>query len=343
MQSKTIKSILSKKLNDWSKSIKDENLRSLVEKNSIITGGAITSMLLQEKVKDFDVYFKDKETTKKIAEYYVDLFNKNKGKITNKIDYKNKAFVLDGSGDLEEQLEKANMPVMNGKRAWNSHMLKIEKDRIKIIIRSDGVASMDDTHLEEPFEDAVEVIERADDIPSNKLEDICSKCKNENNKGEKYTPIFLSSNAITLTNKVQLIIRFYGDPEEIHKNYDFVHCTNYWTSYDNKLVLRKEALESILTKTLTYMGSKYPVCSIIRMRKFIKRGWRINAGQILKMIFQASDLNLKNIAVLEDQLVGVDSAYFMQLITAIENKMKEEKDFEINTGYICSVVDKIFG
>ena len=35
---------------------------------------------------------------------------------------------------------------------------------------------------------------------------------------------------LTLSGAVQLIIRFYGPPEEIHANYDFIHCTCCWQS-----------------------------------------------------------------------------------------------------------------
>ena len=65
-----------------------------------------------------------------------------------------------------------------------------------------------------------------------------------------------------------------------------MHCTNYWTSWDREVVTSAAALESILTKDLKYQGSQYPVCSIIRTRKFIERGWTINAGQYLKMAIQ---------------------------------------------------------
>jgi len=111
----------------------------------------------------------------------------------------------------------------------------------------------------------------------------------EENNDKKYKPIFLSTNAITLSGKIQIIIRFFGEPEEIHKNYDYVHCTNYWTSWNNELVTTVKALEAILAKELVYVGSKYPLCSIFRMKKFITRGWTINTGQILKMVMQLNE------------------------------------------------------
>jgi hypothetical protein len=95
-----------------------------------------------------------------------------------------------------------------------------------------------------------------------------------------------------------------------------VHAT-YFT-FEEGLVTNVAALESILTKSLRYQGS-YPLTSVIRMKKFIQRGWTVNAGEILKMLFQVSELDLKNIEVLEEQLIGVDVAYFSLLITVLRD------------------------
>lgn len=94
---------------------------------------------------------------------------------------------------------------------------------------------------------------------------------------------------------------------------------------------------------LIYQGSKYPICSVIRTRKFIQRGWRINAGQYLKMCMQISELNLKDIKVLEDQLTGVDAAYFEQLIRATQKHMSETGSTDIDQVYLVQLIDKIFG
>jgi hypothetical protein len=139
---------------------------------------------------------------------------------------------------------------------------------------------------------------------------------------------------------VQLIIRFFGEPDEIHKNFDYQHVLSYWDSGDKSLHLNQKALECILAKELVYQGSLYPICSIIRMRKFIARGWTINAGQIVKMAFQISKLNLEDINVLRDQLVGVDSLYFHDFIS----KMKKFQDGGgvVDQTYVTTLIDKIF-
>ena len=108
------------------------------------------------------------------------------------------------------------------------------------------------------------------------------------------------------------------------------------------MVTNIAALESILTRTLKYQGSHYPVTSIIRAKKFIKRGFNIGAGELLKIMFQISQLDLSNPDVLEEQLIGVDVAYFEILIIALRGKFSSDEDFKLNTEYFNELVDKIF-
>ena len=120
-----------------------------------------------------------------------------------------------------------------------------------------------------------------------------------------------------------------------------MHATSYFTFKDG-LVTNIAALESILTRTLKYQGSYYPVTSIIRAKKFIKRGFNIGAGELLKIMFQISQLDLSNPDVLEEQLIGVDVAYFEILIKALRGKFSSDEEFKLNTKYFNKLVDKIF-
>ena len=298
MRAKTIKSILQKKHNDFVASIEDEKVRELVDKNSIVTGGSIVSMLLGEKVNDFDYYFTNRETALAVARYYVEKFKELNPKQDVKI--------------VEEE----------------------KTGRIRVWIQSQGIAGEDDGTGPDP-----ECVEDFVDLAMSVLNKETEASIEEK---PRYRPIFLTSNAITLSDKIQLIIRFYGTPEEIHSNYDFVHCTCYWTSKDGELVLPNEALQAILARELVYKGSKYPIASVIRTRKFIQRGWVINAGQYLKMCMQIGELDLKDPRVLEDQLTGVDLAYFQQIIDYLKERKDKDKNFEITAAYIIEIVDRLF-
>lgn len=166
---------------------------------------------------------------------------------------------------------------------------------------------------------------------------------NEDVEGDKlnYTPLYFSPNAISLSNNLQIVLRFSGTPEQIHKTFDFTHATNYFT-FKEGLVRNLGAVESILTKQLKYQGSHYPVTSIIRAKKFIKRGFNINAGELLKIMFQISSLDLSDPDVLEEQLIGVDVAYFDTLVAALRNKFESDKDFKLSGEYFNSLIERIF-
>lgn len=271
MKIKTIKKTLCDKFNQWANSIQDETLRKQVMENTIITGGAIVSLLMGEDVNDFDLYFRNYDTCLRVAQYYAKFFE---GKVE----------IREGENGI-------------------------------ISIRTDA----DITYKGEE--------EASDESPVS-----------VEGKDPDFKPIYMSSNAITLSDKIQIVIRFYGEPEEIHKNYDFIHCTCFWKSWDEQLVTPERALTSMMSRELIYCGSKYPLCSLIRIRKFIARKWTISAGQMLKMVIQLNELDLLDINVLRDQLVGVDSAYFAQVIEALSEKGTEKVD----SAYLIEIIDRIF-
>jgi len=198
-----------------------------------------------------------------------------------------------------------------------------DTDRITAFISSIGIADED-------------AIDDESEPESQYLEE-----KQTENK-QRYRPRYFSTNAIALSDKIQLVIRFYGSVDEIHENYDFVHCTCSYDYKENKVNLPVKALEAIINKELFYVGSKYPLCSIIRTRKFIKRGWSINAGQYLKMCLQLNEFNLKDIATLRDQTTGVDSMYFNQVLAELQKKQDEDSNFKIDNSYLFEIIDRIF-
>jgi len=313
MRAKTIKSIISRKVAKWIETIEDKDLREKVSQAVIVTGGCIVSMLMGEEVNDFDLYLRDHDTCLKLAEYYVGKFEAKKKK---GISVPLSVFDEDG--------------------------------RIKIIVKSSGIASHEGSELPyqyfegSPDEQGADYVQEIITDPI-KVEDVYQDTEakalaTETKPKAEYKPVLLTTNAITLSDKIQIVVRFYGEPDKIHGNYDFVHCTCYWTSWNNELVLRPLALEAILAKELQYVGSKYPICSMVRVRKFLQRGWKINAGQILKMAMQISELNLKDLKVLEDQLTGVDTAYFVQLLDRLKAKDPEKVD----AAYLVEIVDRIF-
>lgn len=294
MQIKTIEKVILNKMNEWLETITDEDLRKETKNNLLVSGGSIASMLMGADVNDYDVYVKDIDVLKKLAEYYVKPFE-SEG-----------VWIADGRE--KEKLMK-EYDVSEKLNYYSIALRNLKEDQIKLMFdKKEGGIRLNE-----------------------------EKSKDELN----YEPVFFSPNAISLSNDLQIVLRFWGDNKKIHETFDFVHATNYFT-FETGLVTNIAALESILTRTLKYQGSHYPVTSIIRAKKFIKRGFNIGAGELLKIMFQISQLDLSNPDVLEEQLIGVDVAYFEILIKALRGKFSSDEDFKLNTKYFNELVDKIF-
>lgn len=292
MQVKTIRKNIEYKMNQWLETISDEKLRTKVKNNLLISGGCITSMLLNEEVNDYDVYLQDIDVLLKIVEYYTKPYTD-----IQILDGRNKEALVYG------------LQMRTGIYAISVRNLQIDQIKLFIDNHDGGMSVNSDTKYIKIGEDLDKV----------------------------YAPVFFSPNAISLSNNVQIVLRFHGDAEAIHKNFDFIHATNYFT-FKEGLVTNKCALESILTKQLKYQGSLYPLTSILRMKKFIKRNWNINAGEVLKIMFQISELNLKNPDVLEEQLIGIDVAYFAMLIRLLRNISDEKRTPHLYN----TLIDKVF-
>lgn len=313
MKRKTIKAVLRKRFDEFLSNVRNEDVRKVLAEKSIITGGAIASMLLGEGINDLDVYLTDFDACRAVAEHYAKEFKANPPpRFSEK--YGNGTIPIDVYVDEE-----------------------CSPKRVKIVVKSAGAASENGDQGYEYFE--------ANDVEGDNAAAYAQQVVEESDddgKKPKFRPVFLSTNAISLSNKVQVVCRFYGEPAAIHENYDFVHCTNWWRAKDGHLELRPAALEVLLSRELKYVGSKYPLCSFIRTRKFIARGWTINAGQFLKMAWQLNELNLKDPKVLEDQLTGVDAAYFEEIIRLLKERMAETNTKEVDATYLMELVDRMF-
>jgi hypothetical protein len=313
MQVKTIKKNLVAKLEDWLGTIEDENLRKQVKDDLLVSGGSIANMFLNTDVNDYDIYMQNYSTLLELAMYYV-----NKENMYMTFGEKAKEW-LNAVDNLENVIKYIEVLTFDDK---DSLLAEFPSERCfnrkKIIIEN----LSDDKRLALfPIEDS----------------SLYVAPEREYTKNDKYRVACISCNAISLTDDIQIVTRFFGTPEQIHKTFDFIHATNYFTFKDG-LVLNQPALTSLLEKQLRYQGSLYPLTSILRAKKFIKRGWNIDAGEYLKILFQVSQLDLTDINVLYEQLIGVDVAYFGILVEILSGVPKEK----MRSAYINDIIDRVF-
>lgn len=299
-KAKTIEATIKTKINDW------------IKKSLVIEGN-------EQGTEDFQKRVKNSLTGGAITSMLL-------GELPNDFD------VYFSNGEVAAEVAKF---YVNKFKTKNDRVGQIKAfndgDRVRICIKSAGIAS-EDTNLDN--------YDYFEGLTPQDLQKYFEDFDSNSEKKKPYHILMVSTNAITLADDVQLILRFVGPAEEIHKNYDFVHCTNYYTEAGG-LVTNKDALLSTLAKELKYVGSKYPLCSMFRIKKFIKRGWTITAGEMLKISWDTNVLDLNNVDVLQDQLVGVDAAYFHEILQCLK-KEGYGKDKPIERTYLFEVVNRIF-
>jgi hypothetical protein len=268
----------------------------------IVTGGTFTSVLQGELPNDVDIYFRDNATAMLVTQYFL-------ARMRDKGDIKETSHI--------SKIEVATRPDLTG---------------ITILLKSVGVAGEGiDPDKYEYFEMYPEAY--ADAF----FEQYKKAMDKELSSGASYEVAFMTSNAISLNNGLQFIIRFTGEPEAIHDNFDFIHTTNYWT-WAQGVQYNTQALQATLERRMYYFGSRFPVASIFRMRKFIERGWRISAGEMVKIMFDVSQLDLTDITTLREQSIGMDSAYFNQVISILI----ERGEADLDRSYLFKVLDEVF-
>lgn len=298
----TIKRVLRKKLESIAASFADEKLSRIFLSDSLICGGSITSLMQGETPNDYDVYFKSMDTAEVFARYYASIAAEMSGK--------------------KVAVERYTAENTEGKL----------EDRLRIRINSSGIAELEDV----PDEEDLFANDQVDHVSVDNVEEVIPVI--EKMKKTPYRLIYVTDNAITLSNKVQIILRFQGNKDTIYRNFDFLHTNMSYNYQLDELDYNKDTLSSVMSKTLVYNGSLYPLASLIRLRKFIQRGWRVSAGQILKIAFQVNKLDLENKRVLQEQLIGVDQTFMDQLYRQIG-----KSDSKVDDTYIAQLIDKIFG
>lgn len=134
------------------------------------------------------------------------------------------------------------------------------------------------------------------------------------------------ANAITLTERFQIITRYTGTPYEVIYKFDFSHCRCYFQQSNSEpLSIYKDAMESIATKHLIYNSCPNPIGALYRLKKFFSRGWGITKDNWFKIIMDVNAIDLtKSTNVLNHLSFMSDSNNFMSNLDIFEKVSSED-------------------
>jgi len=116
----------------------------------------------------------------------------------------------------------------------------------------------------------------------------------------------------------QLICAVFGTPEQIIDNFDFTICMGVWLPNTNNFILNDLFLKHIAQRRLHFnVNAQYPICSLWRVLKYTKRGYKLPAIDAIKIALKIHSLNMQTPKDLKNQLMGIDTIFLKELTDAL--------------------------
>lgn len=123
----------------------------------------------------------------------------------------------------------------------------------------------------------------------------------------------------------QLIVMpdLFGDPKTIFSYYDFTVCMAAYRfredGKDEGFAFGDDFFKHIGQRRLVFhTGTLFPICSMLRVMKYIKKGFFITGMEILKIGLSIHALKMETYADLRRQLQGIDTAFLSDLTTSMK-------------------------
>jgi len=162
--------------------------------------------------------------------------------------------------------------------------------------------------------------------------------------------LFSSFVADTWRNKkngkiVQIIKKFYGDPEKVIRKFDFTISMGAYIPKDGVFILDDRFLYHLAEKRLVFnVETDYPLSSLWRVKKFLHRGYNIGAVDLIALGLKIHSLKLETFSDLKEQIDGIDTLLLKPLTDRlIEDKGGDKYDLLEFLGYIENKIESIWG
>ena len=127
--------------------------------------------------------------------------------------------------------------------------------------------------------------------------------------------------------RVQLIRVLTGEPKAIIRLFDFTICQ---AAYDGKqFFFGPDFMHHLAQRRLVFnIEAEFPVCSLYRALKFVKRGYQLSGMEAVKLGLRIQSLKIVTYADLRRQLMGIDTLFLKDLTDSLAGKA--EKSYDLN-------------
>jgi hypothetical protein len=128
--------------------------------------------------------------------------------------------------------------------------------------------------------------------------------------------------------RVQLVKVLTRTPAEVISSFDFTVCQAAF-DLDDGFIFGEDFFRHLAQRRLVFnINAQYPICSLYRARKFIKRGFSLSGIEAIKLGLCIHSLEINTYADLRKQLMGIDTLFLKDLTDSL--KGQDEKQYNLN-------------
>jgi hypothetical protein len=120
-----------------------------------------------------------------------------------------------------------------------------------------------------------------------------------------------------------------GGTSKIFDLFDFTICMGAYRFEDDTFIFHESFMKHIAQRKLCFNNkTKYPINSMIRMKKYVNRGYVMGNIEILKMALTVNSLGITNYKDLKEQLEGIDTMFLKELTDQLWKNQDTVYEFE---------------
>lgn len=128
--------------------------------------------------------------------------------------------------------------------------------------------------------------------------------------------------------RVQLVKVLTRTPSEVISSFDFTICQAAFDP-DDGFIFGADFFQHLAQRRLVFnVKAEYPICSLYRARKFMKRGFSLSGIEAIKLGLRIHSLKIETYRDLRAQLMGIDTLFLRDLTDSL--KGEDERAYDLN-------------
>lgn len=128
---------------------------------------------------------------------------------------------------------------------------------------------------------------------------------------------------------IKLDRMFIENITELINEFDFTICMGAYSFVNNEFILDENFIKHNSQRRLVYnINCKFPICALYRLKKYLKREYKVSGAEIIKLALSIHKLQIDNYHDLKEQLLGIDTFLLKELTDKLESDEYADKIYD---------------